>query len=161
MISFTFLLNAETKKENLNKAGLEVLEKWVEKLWKIGNEIQIHFLSMPQDGFITGKEMRQLKKLQKIFDETKRNADKDLIPYGRKTEISASREVRMILKIYYDSSKKWSLRDNQEEEIRKIMARETGRDCKINKSLIIWKFIVIVCAAIIIIVFTVWIFRRL
>lgn len=133
---------AQTPEENFKKAGQAELAKRDAVLSQKKAAIEEFFYGMANDGVVSGKEMRTLRKMVKDFNETRsRFIDKELKFYGVITTVDFSPDVQGILNIYFEISREKdgdaggaNFRDNRKQEIRKYFTVRTGYDVRIERS---------------------------
>ena len=140
LVGFVFLgsmIIAQTPEENFQKAGQTELAKREAVLLQKKMEIEKFFNGMANDGVISGKEMKNLKKLVGKFDKMKKQYNKELEFYNLKIAVQIPRIIRKHLGIYFNervNKKSLNFGDNPSQDIRYYFTQKTGRDIVVKKS---------------------------
>jgi len=123
--------------ENLRKAAQEALSLRERSLERLKNDIEKTIFAMARDGVITGKEMRSLRLSVEIFVSKKKEADRYLRKYKKRTETNLSPSLLKALNIYF----KFPMYKDRKGQVSLYFASLTGRDVKVESdffSLIIY-----------------------
>jgi len=86
---------------NFQKAAKKELAKRERVLLEKRAGIERFLDKMTDDGVVSGKEMKTLKKMVEEFEKTKKKFDKELMFYRLKTTTEVPVDVQKILRIYF------------------------------------------------------------
>lgn len=125
---------ASSSKENIDKAGHELLVKYNTELKAMALNIDKYVEEMPIDDVITAREMKVLKNKVEHFNKVQKSDDDRLSFYGLKTKITLNPDYERIIKVATDSSGLEDLSDSKEQEIRAYFTKVTGRDIVVKSS---------------------------
>jgi len=142
LIGFVFLgtmIIAQILEENFQKAGQTELAKKETALLQKKAEIERFFNGMANDGVISGKEMKSLKKMVGKFNKMQKQYNKELEFYKLEIAIQIPEIIQEHLGIYYGFGERannsfLNFTDNSSQDIRYYFAQKTGRDIVVKKS---------------------------
>jgi hypothetical protein len=83
---------------------------------------------MAEDQIITGKEINELKKKIKGFEQTRENWKKPLEVFDESFDINLEAKIKAIPVVYYSSNHYFHSGDNGKEEIRSFFIKEYGKN---------------------------------